>query len=114
MADGTGLVANHQFYLASQRFAAANGPLVDVVIAALADTAAWVSQDIPTAARTLSPGVGIPAPMLEVAMRRQAYGVRPLDAAVAAEQQRIADTFHGLGLIPRTIRVSDAVRQTGA
>jgi sulfonate transport system substrate-binding protein len=47
-------------------------------------------------------------------MRRQAYGVRPLDAAVTAEQQRIADTFHGLGLIPRAIRVSDAVRQTGA
>ena len=114
LADGTGLVSNHQFYMASDRFAAANGPLVDAVVAALADTAAWVSQDIPAAARTLSPGVGIPAPMLEVAMRRQAYGVRPLDAAVAAEQQRIADTFHGLGLIPRAIRVSDAVRQTGA
>jgi sulfonate transport system substrate-binding protein len=110
LADGTGLVSNHQFYMAAERFTAANGPLVDAVVAALADTAAWVSQDIPAAARTLSPGVGIPAPILEVAMRRQAYGVRPLDAAVAAEQQRIADTFLGLGLIPRAIRVSDAVR----
>ena len=81
LADGTGLVSNHQFYLATERFAAANGSLVDAVIAALADTAAWVGQDIPAAARTLSPGVGIPVPMLEVAMRRQAYGVRPLDAA---------------------------------
>ncbi len=114
LADGTGLVANHQFYLGSERFVSANAPLVDAVVAALGETAAWVSQDIPAAARTLSPGVGIPAPILEVAMRRQAYGVRPLDAAVTAEQQRIADTFHGLGLIPRAIRVSDAVRQTGA
>src|SRR5215212_2459473 len=82
LADGTGLVSNHQFYMATERFTTTSGPLVDTVIAALADTAAWVSGDIPTAARTLSPGVGIPAPMLEVAMRRQAYGVRPLDAAV--------------------------------
>jgi sulfonate transport system substrate-binding protein len=88
--------------------------VLDTVIGVLAETASWISQDIPAAAKLLSPGVGIPAPILEIAMRRQAYGVRPLDAAVTAEQQRIADTFHSLGLLPRAIRISDALRKTGA
>jgi sulfonate transport system substrate-binding protein len=35
--------------------------------------------------------------------------VKPLTAAVAAEQQKIADTFHALGLIPKPIRVADAL-----
>jgi sulfonate transport system substrate-binding protein len=114
LADGTGLVSNHQFYLASERAVASMPTVLDTVIGALAETASWISQDIPAAAKLLSPGVGIPAPILEIAMRRQAYGVRPLDAAVTAEQQRIADTFHSLGLLPRAIRISDALRKTGA
>ena len=32
-----------------------------------------------------------------------------MDAAVTAEQQRIADRFHGLKIIPRAIRVADIV-----
>ena len=51
---------------------------------------------------------------LRTGLSRYEFNVKPLTPAVAAEQQRIADTFHGLGLIPRAIRVSDAVRQTGA
>ena len=35
--------------------------------------------------------------------------VKPLTPAVAAEQQKIADTFHALGLIPKPIRVADAL-----
>ena len=37
------------------------------------------------------------------------YGVQPLDDAAVGEQQRIADTFHGLGLLPEPINVRDAV-----
>ncbi len=42
------------------------------------------------------------------------YGVRPVDEAVAAEQQRIADTFTALGLLPKPITVRDAVWKASA
>ncbi len=32
-----------------------------------------------------------------------------MSAEVTAEQQRIADRFHSLGLIPRAIRIADIV-----
>ena len=56
--------------------------------------------------------MGIPTQVLEVALGRMGYGVKPLDEAVAAEQQRIADTFLALGLLPKPIEVRQAVWKT--
>ena len=42
------------------------------------------------------------------------YGVQPLDAAVTAEQQQIADTFHALGLLPKPLSVKDVVWKASA
>jgi sulfonate transport system substrate-binding protein len=33
---------------------------------------------------------------------------------VVAEQQRIADTFYALGLLPKPIKISDVVRRAGS
>ena len=114
LADGTGLVPNHQFYLSSKSFAAENGPALDAIVAAVAEVDAWAKDNTDAVARELAPSVGIPAPILSVALKRQTYGIRPLDAAVAAEQQRIADTFHGLKLVPKAVDIAGAVRKPGS
>ena len=49
--------------------------------------------------------------MLEVALRRQTYGMRPLDDNAIADQQHIADTFYALGLVPKQVVVSGIVRK---
>ncbi len=49
-----------------------------------------------------------------MALKRQGYGIRALDEPVIAEQQRIADTFHGLGLVPKAPNIADAVRKPGS
>jgi sulfonate transport system substrate-binding protein len=114
LADGTDLVANHQFYLATRKFADGNPQAVDAVIASLAEIDRWAKDNARAAAEELSPGIGIPAPILQVALERQSYGVKPLDETVVAEQQRIADTFHALGLLPKPVTVSDIVRRSGS
>ena len=80
IADGTGLVANHQFYVAERAFADAHGEALDAVIAAIAEIDAWAKDNTDAVAAQLSPAVGIPAPILAVALKRQTYGVKPLDA----------------------------------
>jgi sulfonate transport system substrate-binding protein len=52
--------------------------------------------------------------VIEVALSRRGFGVQPISQQVVVEQQKIADTFKDLGLIPRAIRVSDAVRRPGS
>ena len=42
-------------------------------------------------------------PVVEVALKRQAYGIKPLTDSVIADQQQVADTFFALGLLPKQI-----------
>ena len=114
LADGSDLVPNHQFYLAARDFAAKQGPALDAVLVAIGEVDAWAGENTDAVAQELAPSVGIPAPILAVALKRQTYSVRPLDAGVIAGQQKIADTFHGLGLIPKAISIADAVRKPGS
>ena len=114
LADATGLASNHQFYLAGQKFADANPQAIDAVIAAIAEIDEWAKGNEKAVAEELSAGIGIPAPVLEIALKRQTYGIKPLDDSVVAEQQRIADTFHALGLLPKSIVVSTIVRKSGS
>ena len=114
LADGTGLVPNHQFYLSSKSFAAGNGAVVDAIVEAIAELDAWAKANTDAVAKELAPSVGIPAPILSVALQRQTYGIRPLDEAVTREQQRIADTFHGLKLVPKPVDIAGAVRKPGS
>ncbi|MDQ8731549.1 sulfonate ABC transporter substrate-binding protein [Bradyrhizobium sp. LHD-71] len=114
LADGTGVVANHQFYLSSRKFAVSDAKVIDVVLKELAEVDAWASSDIKAVAERLSPSVGLPVPVLELALTRQSYGIRPINEAVIAEQQRIADTFFELRLLPKRINISDAISRSGS
>lgn len=109
LQDGTGLVANHEFYLASKPFATENPRVVAAILAAVAEEGERINRAIPEVAAQFSQSVGIPAPILETALKRTVFGAKPINAAVAAEQQNIADAFAKLGLIPKAIRISDAV-----
>lgn len=114
LADGTDLVSNHQFYLAGRSFASDNGKAIEVLLAELEKVNQWVKSDTKAAAEELAPPIGIPAPILEKALNRQSYGLKPLDEKVTAEQQNIADVFHSLGLLPKPIVVKDAVWRAGS
>jgi sulfonate transport system substrate-binding protein len=114
LSDGTGLVANTQFYLASKSFAKNNPKAIETVIAALKDVDETVKGNITGAAQELSRATGIPAPVLEIALNRQSYDVKSIDDTVIAEQQKIADTFFRLGLLPKAINVKDVAWRAGS
>jgi sulfonate transport system substrate-binding protein len=114
LSDGENLVANHQFFLAERDFAKANPKLIEAIMQELAAIDDWAKSDPKSAAAILSPQVGIPAAVLEVALSRQGYGVAPLTPEVVAAQQKIADTFHQLGLLPKPVSVGAAVIKLGS
>lgn len=109
LRDGTGLVANHEFYLASKTFAKDNPKVVAAILAAVAREGERINHNIPEVASQFSQAVGIPEPILETALKRTSFGAKPMNAGVAGDQQKIADAFFKLGLIPKSIRISDAV-----
>jgi sulfonate transport system substrate-binding protein len=113
LADGTGIVANYQFYFASKKFLDSDPKVVDVVLQQLNEVDEWTKKDIHAVAEQIAPAVGLPVAVVEVALKRQSYGIKPITDGVVAEQQQVADTFFGLGLIPKTIRISDVARRPG-
>ena len=110
LADGTGIVSNYQFYLSTRAFADQAPQVVDKLLKGVAEVGAWVKANPKAAAAEFSPLIGIPAAILEVALARQQYDVKPITPEVAAAQQQVADAFLALGLIPKPIRIADALR----
>ena len=113
LADGTGIVANYQFYFASKKFLQADPKIVELVLAQLSEVDDWAKGDIHAVAEQLAPSIGLSVPVVEVALKRQAYGIKPVTDAVVADQQQVADTFFALGLIPKQIKISDVAWRPG-
>jgi sulfonate transport system substrate-binding protein len=107
LADGTGLAANRQFYLGSRRFT--NNAVTDAIRQAIIDVDKRTDGDPGKVADLLSASVGLPPPVIRVALQRQSFAFQPIDATIVHDQQVIADTFQKLGLIPKPIRISDAL-----
>jgi sulfonate transport system substrate-binding protein len=113
LADGNGVVSNHQFFLASRSYASKRPDVVALVLQELAAIDQWAKSNQKDAAAVLSPQIGLDQATLELALSRGGYGVTPVNDAVLAEQQRIADSFYDLKLIPKRINVRDATLPTG-
>jgi sulfonate transport system substrate-binding protein len=109
LADGTGLVSNHQFYLASRGYADRHPQVIQAIVDELARLDAWADKNSAEVAKFLAPQIGLELSIADLAARRFAYGIRPISPQVAAEQQKIADVFHELKLIPEAVRISDAL-----
>jgi sulfonate transport system substrate-binding protein len=114
LADGTGVVANYQFYFSSKKFLESDPKIVDVVLSQLGEVDDWAKGDIKAVAEQLAPTIGLPVPVVEVALKRQSYGIKPITDGVVADQQQVADTFFNLGLIPKQIKISDVTRRSGS
>lgn len=108
LADGRGLVSNHQFYLAARSFAEAHPDVNRILVEEIARVDEWGRANPAEVAAILTAQTGLARNVVELAARRYAYGVKPMSPEVVREQQRIADAFHQLKLIPKPIAVKDA------
>ncbi|RTL46866.1 MAG: sulfonate ABC transporter substrate-binding protein [Burkholderiales bacterium] len=109
LADGRGLVNNYAYYLAERSFAEKQPQVIQALFDDTQAQANWLKGNIKAAAAVIAPLQGLAPEVVEKSLTRYQFGVQPLTPAVAAEQQKIADTFHALGLIPKPIRVADAL-----
>ncbi|WP_290601355.1 sulfonate ABC transporter substrate-binding protein [Janthinobacterium sp.] len=109
LADGKGLVANYQFYLASRTYAEKNPEILRIVLEEVAKVDDWGRSNPDEVATILAAQTGLGKDVVALAASRYAYGVKPVSVDVIASQQRVADAFSGLKLIPKPIVVKDAL-----
>jgi len=109
LSTGVGLTSNNSYYLAS-RALTRDARTLEALFDALSQADAWVRGNRTETAHFLSVASGLPlSTTIRFIERRTSGPITRLKDADIADQQRVADTFSRLGLIPKPIRVADAV-----
>jgi sulfonate transport system substrate-binding protein len=109
LSTGVGLTSNNSYYLAS-RALTRDGRTLEALFDSLSEADAWVKGNRAETAHFLSVASGLPlSTTIRFIERRTAGPITRLKDADIADQQRVADTFTRLGLIPKPIRVADVV-----
>jgi sulfonate transport system substrate-binding protein len=109
LRDGEQLVQNQFFYVARRTFAEEHGELVRVVLKEFASLSEWAGTHPEESAALLAKSSGVSYDALLVAEKRHTYGLRPITNESVAQQQQIADVFSKLQVIPKSIKIADAL-----
>ena len=108
LSDAQGVVPNRSFYLSRRDFANSHAAALNVAVAQVTAMDAWIPANKAAVAQEIAPVVGLPASVLLTTFERATYGDSKITPDVLADQQKLADLFYKLNLIPNPITVSDA------
>ncbi|GLS46926.1 aliphatic sulfonate ABC transporter substrate-binding protein [Methylobacterium brachythecii] len=109
LAQASDITPTNNFFLANRTSIEVHPERFTATIDALGEVATWCEAHRGEVAKSLARITGVPLPATERTVGRIKYVIALLTPDVVTEQQRIADRFHALKIIPRAIRVSDIV-----
>lgn len=111
LRDNNGLTPNRDFFLATRSYAEKNADVLKAIQAEVASTNTWAAAHQKEVAQILSPLLGIDQPIVEYSIARRDFGIISFTDQITQEQQKLADLFFQLKVIPQPIRVANAVWQ---
>lgn len=109
LRDGQGLVSNHQFYLAARPFAEKHPEVVVALVDEIRKTGEWTRANVDEATAQVAPLLGLSPEITRTAVQRQSYGAQLITPEVVSAQQKIADTFSDLKLIPKRLSIAEVI-----
>lgn len=109
LRDGTGLVDNHQFYLATRTYAEQHPQVIGTLVEEIRGVGEWVKGNLDEATSQVAPLIGLSPEITRQAVERQGYGAQFITPDVVEAQQKIADTFTELKLIPKQLIIKDVI-----
>ncbi|MFN8594444.1 MAG: aliphatic sulfonate ABC transporter substrate-binding protein [Thermomicrobiales bacterium] len=99
---------NRSFYLASRTFATDHADALAALATALTETDTWADTHPEEVAKLISQETGLDEAILLKVEARRVYGIEPLSQPIIEDQQKLADLFFDIGLIPKKIDVASA------
>ncbi len=109
LRDGSGLVDNHQFYLATRTYAEQHPQVIGALVEEIRGVGEWVKGNLDEATSQVAPLIGLSPEITRQAVERQGYGAQFITPDVVEAQQKIADTFTELKLIPKQLTIRDVI-----
>lgn len=109
LTSAAGLVQRYQYFLSAREYAEKRPEVLTIVMEEVGKIGQWVRQNYQDAAAELAPIQGLEPDVIEAGLRHYEHIYKPIDDEVLIDQQRIADAFYDLKLIPKKVSVRDAV-----
>lgn len=107
-------LASSSYYMAGKDFAARHPAVLAATLQEIGKTTVWAGQHRDELAALAAEATGIDVKSWSTAFARAEFSLGPVTDAHIAQQQQLADTFQGLGIIPRKIHVSEIVWRSPA
>lgn len=109
LTTAEGIVHSASYFFANRDFAAAHPAAVKAIVEELTAAGQWAEANRDKVAEALAQATGVDVEAQKLTAARGSFRVGPITDEQVQNQQRIADTFYELKLIPRAIVVKDAV-----
>ena len=109
LTDSDGLINDRNFYLVSRSFASDFFDIVNIVMGETRQVATWITKNPEKAAEFISARTGMKRTTAMMLTKSRSYNLQPIQDGAVEEQQRIAEIFFRLGLLPDRIWVEDAI-----
>ncbi|MEG3848527.1 sulfonate ABC transporter substrate-binding protein [Microcoleus sp. herbarium19] len=109
LTDSDGLMNDRNFYLASRSFAADFPDIVKIVMGETRQMAIWITKNPDKAAELLADRTGMKITTAIMLTKSRRYDLLPIQDRAVEEQQRIAEIFFRLGLLPDRLWIEDAI-----
>jgi len=115
VTTGRGLSGNNSFYLASVPLATRHPDVIAALFEELTRADSFAQERRPEAIKLIAGFSGLDAGVVSLFLQRRPRSpVGLLTAETVADQQRVADAFARLALIPKPVKVSDIVWRPSA
>ncbi len=109
LTNSDGLMNDRNFYLASRFFASDFPDIVKIVMGETRQMATWITKNPQPAAEFISARRGMKIATAIMLTKSRRYDVLPIQDRAVEEQQRIAEIFFRLGLLPDRIWIEDVI-----
>jgi sulfonate transport system substrate-binding protein len=110
LATGRDLSSNNSFYLASRPFVTRHPEVLAVLFEELTRADRQAQENRKDVIKLIADFSGLDVGVVSLFLQRRPKSpVGPLSAQTVADQQRVADAFHKLGLIPKPVTVAEIV-----
>jgi sulfonate transport system substrate-binding protein len=100
-------VSNTLFYMSDAKYAKAHSEIIKVLAEEIRKIGEFAKSNPEKAAAQMAPSIGMNPEALKVAIARQGFGFRPMDATTVKAQQDIADVFYRVKVITAPIKIQD-------
>lgn len=108
LRNAKGISTQGGFYIATKQFVTDNPELTRIVLEEIDKVGAWAQANPKEAANLIAPALKLDPALVEIVTLRRRYRLRPMTPEIITEQQRIADLFHSIQVLPKAINLKEA------